>query len=241
MLCPRCGEENHDSRSTCWHCRAPLTGQATRAEAPLGSPTPSKVHRRKAQQDLSDGEKVGLLAASVLLPLAGLIWGIIYACSAEPAKKKWGGYAIAASGSCMVIGFIGIMIFAGALGEVATAPSSTGSGEGSGSGRSIGLPVASRSDPASQIQMLNWDFETEVVSWELGIIHQYIEGNARNNSDRTIGYAQVEFNLYDSSNRLIGTSFDNIANWEPGSTWHFKTIILEENVSSGKFKGFTAY
>lgn len=66
-------------------------------------------------------------------------------------------------------------------------------------------------------------------------------GTVINNSNRTIGYVQIEINLYDSDMSLVDSTLDNINNLEPGSKWKFKAPVLEDNVSSYKIKDVSGF
>lgn len=182
-----------------------------------------------------------MMAAAVLLPAAGLVWGIIYACSPETPRRQWGGYAIAASSICIVLGFIITMAVVGAAGDATLESTPDISERVTEPPAPSGVPVTSRPDPASQVQMLDWTFETDIVNVDPLIYNEIIQGDAVNNSDRTLSYAQVEFNLYDSSDRQIGVALANVSNWEPGSTWHFEALVMEESATRARFKGFTVW
>ncbi len=66
-------------------------------------------------------------------------------------------------------------------------------------------------------------------------------GTVVNNTNRTIGYAQVEINLYDSEGSLVDSTLDNINNLEPNGTWKFKAPILEDNVTNYKIKDVNGF
>lgn len=66
-------------------------------------------------------------------------------------------------------------------------------------------------------------------------------GTVINNTNRTIGYAQVEINLYDNDGSLIDSTLDNINNFEPNSKWKFKAAILDDGVASYKIKDITGF
>ena len=68
-----------------------------------------------------------------------------------------------------------------------------------------------------------------------------IIGTVRNSTNRTFGYAQVEFNVYDASGSQVGSAMDNINNLEPGGTWKFKAMVLERSATSARFKGISAF
>lgn len=71
----------------------------------------------------------------------------------------------------------------------------------------------------------------------------YIVGKARNNTARQISYARIEFNIYDKEGNLLGSAFDNVTNWEPGTIWSFKAVYFGdlEKVHSYKFMGISGY
>lgn len=64
-------------------------------------------------------------------------------------------------------------------------------------------------------------------------------GTIENKSDKTVGYAQVEINLYNKKEELIGSTLANINNLEPHTKWKFKAVIIEDNVSTYKIKNIT--
>ena len=70
----------------------------------------------------------------------------------------------------------------------------------------------------------------------------YIQGEIKNNTDKTYSYVQVTFNLYDANGAQIGTAMDNINNLEPNSTWKYKALgYVTENVASYKFVEITGW
>jgi len=78
------------------------------------------------------------------------------------------------------------------------------------------------------------DLEVLEVSSEADQYTRYVVGKLRNNTNRTLNYVQVEISLYDDEGNVVGTTFDNVANLEPGQVWKFKAIILED--SAKRFK-----
>lgn len=70
----------------------------------------------------------------------------------------------------------------------------------------------------------------------------YIEGEIKNNTDKTYSYVQVTFNLYDSNGAQIGTAVDNINNLEPKGVWKYKAMgLTTEKVASYKFVEITGW
>lgn len=68
-----------------------------------------------------------------------------------------------------------------------------------------------------------------------------IVGTIVNTSDQTYGYVQIELNLYDSSGAQVGSALDNINNLEPHGRWNFSAMILNQNTTTYKVKGISAY
>lgn len=70
----------------------------------------------------------------------------------------------------------------------------------------------------------------------------YIEGEIKNNTDKSYSYVQVTFNLYDASGAQLGTAVDNINNLEPNATWKYKAIgLVTEKVDSYKLVEITGW
>ncbi|WP_457631657.1 FxLYD domain-containing protein [Oceanithermus sp.] len=78
------------------------------------------------------------------------------------------------------------------------------------------------------------DLEILDVSSEADQYTRYVVGKIRNNTGRKLNFVQVEISLYDDEGNVVGTTFDNVANLEPGQVWKFKAIILED--SATRFK-----
>ena len=70
----------------------------------------------------------------------------------------------------------------------------------------------------------------------------YIEGEIKNNSDKTYSYAQVTFNLYDEDGAQLGSAMDNINNLEPNGTWKYKAMAYStEEIATYKFIEITGW
>jgi uncharacterized membrane protein YvbJ len=82
MLCPKCGQDNPAEAKFCGKC-------ATRL-----SPTPSTfsapVSTTGGAGDVSQGMKIGIIVGSIVIPLLGIIMGLIYMNDANPSKKAAG-------------------------------------------------------------------------------------------------------------------------------------------------------
>lgn len=70
----------------------------------------------------------------------------------------------------------------------------------------------------------------------------YIEGEIKNNTDKTYTYVQVTFNLYDANGAQLGTAIDNINNLEANGTWKYKALgLVSDEVASYKLVEITGW
>ena len=88
MFCPECGAQAPDDARFCGEC-----GQAISQAPPLRSAAAGPVHAEVVdlevrQGTVSDALKWGIVAASVLIPLVGIIMGIVYLASGDSEEKK---------------------------------------------------------------------------------------------------------------------------------------------------------
>lgn len=95
MLCPKCGTENSDEAEHCKNCGARLVKD--------GEETPqveSAVHQRIVGIDLkpkvpeksgvSNGLYIGVMIATIIFPIIGVIMGFTYMRKDHPSAKKAG-------------------------------------------------------------------------------------------------------------------------------------------------------
>jgi hypothetical protein len=82
MRCPTCGQENPAEAKFCGKC-------ATRL-APVDIPTASAPGVSAAPGQVSQGMKVGVIIGSIVIPLLGIIMGLIFMNDPSPAKKAVG-------------------------------------------------------------------------------------------------------------------------------------------------------
>lgn len=68
-----------------------------------------------------------------------------------------------------------------------------------------------------------------------------VVGKVKNNTTKTYGYAQVEINLYDKDNTLVGSTLANINNFEAGTTWKFEAIVLKDETVTYKIKEVSGF
>ncbi len=87
MFCPECGSENPDDARFCGACGKTLNdAQQPAPDSP--EPVAQIVDLDSTQPAVSAGLKWGILAASLLVPLIGVIMGIFYMLKGENEDKK---------------------------------------------------------------------------------------------------------------------------------------------------------
>jgi uncharacterized membrane protein YvbJ len=83
MFCPKCGQQNPDEAKFCGKCGAAVSV----APAVPGRPSPEPP---KDTGVITPGMKNGMIAASIILPIVGIVVGIIYMLDDNPQKKEAG-------------------------------------------------------------------------------------------------------------------------------------------------------
>lgn len=83
MFCPKCGTENPDEAKFCGSCGATMAVKKTEV-------TSSIKDTQAATQIVSQEMKVIMIIASIIIPLVGVIMGLIYMADPSPAKKAAG-------------------------------------------------------------------------------------------------------------------------------------------------------
>jgi len=58
-----------------------------------------------------------------------------------------------------------------------------------------------------------------------------VRGHAKNVSGRTLNYAEVDAQFYDSNNVLLSSWFDNITDLPAGVTWEFNIYCINSEVA----------
>ncbi len=84
MFCPSCGQSNPDEAKFCGKCGAAIAVAAT--------PKPVHVEPGAAKDSavVSQTMKTWMLVASIVLPVVGIVVGIVYLLDANPEKKESG-------------------------------------------------------------------------------------------------------------------------------------------------------
>lgn len=142
-----------------------------------------------------------------------------------PAKKKTNSCAAIA---IVVVGFLVVMGIIGSQLPDSKTDTTTSSA-------TVETPAVEPEKPDFELRDEDWAFE----NGEYGTRH--IVGTATNNTDETFSYVQVEFNLYDASGAQVGSTMANCNNVEPHSKWKFDAIVMEDNATTAKFKGFSKF
>lgn len=81
--------------------------------------------------------------------------------------------------------------------------------------------------------------DAQAVTGDYGV--RSIVGTVKNNTDKEYSYVQIEINLYDDSGAQVGSTLANANNLEPGGTWKFEAVILEDNATEFKVKEITGF
>ena len=102
MFCPHCSDSNPDDAKFCGKCGRPLPVVSS-GPAQMASAGPAQA-AAVPQPAVSDALKWGLAAASVIIPIIGLVMGIVYMIDANPAKKAVGKTWLIAAG-------IGVLLY----------------------------------------------------------------------------------------------------------------------------------
>lgn len=122
---------------------------------------------------------------------------------------------------------IGIKIFTAIMGFILITAMIKGCNDAPGSG-AINNP-SSRTETESSRKP---DIELVSYDWKIEEYSRYIVGTVKNNSDKRYSYLQVSVPLFDKQNNRVGSAFANIAGLDPGQTWKFKAIALEDGTLS---------
>ncbi len=87
MFCPKCGKPNPDDAQFCGDCGMPLPTAETAPSAARPGRSPGPAAGATA---VSRELKIGIIIATLLVPLVGIIMGAVYMADANPDKKSVG-------------------------------------------------------------------------------------------------------------------------------------------------------
>ena len=83
MFCPKCGSENPDEAKFCGSCGANMSVEQKNV--------PPKIEETaKTSQVVSQELKIIMIIVSILIPLVGIIMGLVYLSDPNPSKKAAG-------------------------------------------------------------------------------------------------------------------------------------------------------
>jgi uncharacterized membrane protein YvbJ len=112
MYCPSCGEDNPDDARFCGTCGAALPAPAppTERERPAHQSRFVSSETRSAGSNTATagtgvpmGLKIGIAAATVVIPLIGIVMGLMYLFSESADKKAAGRLWLGVAGVMFVI------------------------------------------------------------------------------------------------------------------------------------------
>jgi len=86
--------------------------------------------------------------------------------------------------------------------------------------------TAQAEDQAKQNALNQLTLET--WTWDSTEYSRALVGTIQNNSNRTIGFVSVNFNLLDKDGDKVGTAEDMIETLNPGETWKFKASVFQD-------------
>lgn len=70
---------------------------------------------------------------------------------------------------------------------------------------------------------------------------RFITGTVLNKSSKTYAGFEIFFDLLDSEGALVGNATDSIMNFQSGSKWRFKCLIMDDSASSFRFSGLNGF
>ena len=85
MFCPKCGTENPDNAKFCGSCGSSMTV----VREPV-QPPPIMPGQNGNKPAASQGLKIGIIVATLFIPLIGIIMGWVYMTDSNIEKKKVG-------------------------------------------------------------------------------------------------------------------------------------------------------
>ena len=98
----------------------------------------------------------------------------------------------------------------------------------------ISSEQTSTQDLSSALALGYWEFTIDKYS-------SYVHGSVTNNSNQTLSYVVIKFNLYDNYNNQVGDTLDSVNNLLPHTTWKFKAYATKDNASKAKLIELKAY
>ena len=96
MFCPKCGSENPDEAKFCGSCGTNMSVKQTSVHPKVNEPVTTS-------QNVTQEMKIIMIIVSIIIPLVGIIMGLIYMSDSNPSKKAAGKtWLIAGIGASLV-------------------------------------------------------------------------------------------------------------------------------------------
>jgi len=83
MFCPKCGTENPDEAKFCGSCGANMSVKQANVDPKVNEPITTS-------QNVTPEMKIIIIIVSIIIPLVGIIMGLIYMSDPNPSKKAAG-------------------------------------------------------------------------------------------------------------------------------------------------------
>ncbi len=118
MVCPKCGHANPDVAQFCGKCGTGLPKAGGAGSRPSDPSPPGSGTAPAVSQEM----KVGIIIGTLLIPLLGIILGIIFMADTNPQKKAVGRLWLLVGIGAVVL----YCVFAGMLGVLGSMSQSGG-------------------------------------------------------------------------------------------------------------------
>lgn len=138
----------------------------------------------------------------------------------------------------VVIVFVGLIILGALFSEDDTndlGRGNTSNNSQSTSGSNITNQSDDKEEPKKEdLELIEHSFKEEEYI-------NYVVGTIINNTNKEYNYVQIEVNLLDEDDAIIGSTLDNINNLGPGKKWKFKAMILDDETVKYEIKNITGF
>lgn len=92
--------------------------------------------------------------------------------------------------------------------------------------------TAAKQLAVNQLTLDDWD-------WVEGDYSRDLKGTITNNSERTINYVEVRFDLLDEGSNKLGEASDIVESLAPGETWKFSAGVYDDDVRRARLSGIS--
>ncbi len=219
--CSKCGIDVDDTWNVCPNCGESLD----EVDANLSSIDTTDRHTQSIQSlpgnvpSTSGNPNILLGALSFILPIIGLILGIVFVSRPRPVDKHTGklcfGWAVGGIILFVLFSIVCSVAFNEAVEETFEEIQDIWS--------------------AKDVELVDYEIESRTFGT------RYIVGTVKNNSNHEYSYLQIEFNLYDSNGVLVGNALDSIDNLKPNEIWRFEALIFEDEATRVEVEDITGF